>query len=109
MSQHIADEEALRTARRDALAVLLSRAGRGVLNPDEAQLLRQHVETEMRDADTARAAAEEIRRYPWGPTVDLDTVDVIADHIGGPTALTEGDVREILHGRRTPRPRSREQ
>lgn len=59
MSQHIADEEALRTARRDALAVLLSRAGRGVLVPDEAQLLRQHVETEMRDADTARTERDE--------------------------------------------------
>lgn len=53
------DEEALRTARRDQLGLLLSRAGRGVLTPDEATLLRQHVETEMRDADTARARAEQ--------------------------------------------------
>ncbi|MFJ4712697.1 hypothetical protein [Streptomyces sp. NPDC088785] len=59
MNQHIADEGALRTARRDALAVLLSRAARGVLGPTEAQLLRQHVETEMRDADTARTERDD--------------------------------------------------
>jgi hypothetical protein len=53
------DEAALRGARRDSLLILLSRAGRGVLTPDEGVLLRQHVETEMRDADTARAERDD--------------------------------------------------
>ncbi|GGV68963.1 hypothetical protein GCM10010294_25240 [Streptomyces griseoloalbus] len=53
------DEEQLRTTRRDTLLVLLSRASRGVLTTDEAALLRQHVETEMREADTARTRAKQ--------------------------------------------------
>ena len=57
------DEGALRTARRDSLLVLLSRAGRMRLSMDEAALLRQHVETEMRDADTARAVAAGNKRH----------------------------------------------
>jgi hypothetical protein len=58
-----ADEDALRTTRRDQLGVLLSRAGRGVLTTDEAALLRQHVEAEMRDVDTARAVAAGNKRH----------------------------------------------
>jgi hypothetical protein len=58
----VADEDALRTTRRDQLGVLLSRAGRGVLTTDEAALLRQHVEAEMRDADQARATINRMRR-----------------------------------------------
>ncbi|MEU7381529.1 hypothetical protein AB0A91_16305 [Streptomyces sp. NPDC042207] len=58
-----ADEDALRTTRRDSLLVLLSRAGRGVLKPDEGALLRQHVEAEIRDADTARAVAAGNKRH----------------------------------------------
>jgi predicted nucleic acid-binding Zn-ribbon protein len=57
------DEAALRGARRDSLLVLLSRAGRGVLTTDEAALLRQHVEAEMCDADTARAVAAGNKRH----------------------------------------------
>lgn len=48
------DADALRDARRDSLLVLLSQAQRGVLTPDEGALLRQHVEAEIRDADTER-------------------------------------------------------
>ncbi|WIC88859.1 hypothetical protein SEA_ONIONKNIGHT_53 [Streptomyces phage OnionKnight] len=52
------DEGALRTARRDSLLVLLSRAGRMRLSTDEAALLRQHVETELRDRDQQYDRAE---------------------------------------------------
>ncbi|MFI8200050.1 hypothetical protein ACIF6K_26600 [Streptomyces sp. NPDC085942] len=46
-----------RTARRDSLLVLLSRIQRGIpVTPTEAALLRAHVEVELTDADTARAA-----------------------------------------------------
>ncbi|MBM7088102.1 hypothetical protein JTP67_05950 [Streptomyces sp. S12] len=54
-----ADDDAQRTARRTSLRVILDRASRGViLRTDEAALLRQHVEAEQRDADTARRNAE---------------------------------------------------
>lgn len=52
-----ADEDALRTARRDSLLVLLSRAYRGTLIPEESELLRHHVEAEIRESNTARAVA----------------------------------------------------
>jgi hypothetical protein len=52
-----ADEDALRTARRDSLFVLLSRAYRGTLIPEESELLRHHVEAEIRESNTARAVA----------------------------------------------------
>ncbi|MET9923311.1 MULTISPECIES: hypothetical protein [Streptomyces] len=46
-----------RTARRDSLLVLLSRIQRGIpVTPTEAALLRAHVDAELADADTARAA-----------------------------------------------------
>ncbi|MFB7461698.1 hypothetical protein [Streptomyces sp. NPDC056188] len=48
------ENDALRTARRDALAILLSRAQRGVLTPDDAALLRTHVEATLTEADAAR-------------------------------------------------------
>jgi hypothetical protein len=51
------DEDALRTARRDSLLVLLSRAARGTLAPEDGDLLRQHVEDEIRESNTARAVA----------------------------------------------------
>ncbi|CAM5682654.1 hypothetical protein SRIMM317S_03372 [Streptomyces rimosus subsp. rimosus] len=49
------------TAIRDALLVLLSRAVRGVLTPDEGLLLRQHVEHLLRDrcAEDAHRRAEQ--------------------------------------------------
>ncbi|WND36941.1 hypothetical protein RI578_22805 [Streptomyces sp. BB1-1-1] len=51
-----AETEQLRTARRDTLSILLSRAQRGVLSRDEGALLRTHVEAELADGDTARAS-----------------------------------------------------
>ncbi|MFG3118680.1 hypothetical protein ACGF4C_30455 [Streptomyces sp. NPDC048197] len=52
-----AEREQSRTARRDSLAVLLSRAERGVLSPAEAALLRTTVEAELAEGDTARRSA----------------------------------------------------
>ena len=53
-----ADEDAQRTTRRQSLRIILDRASRGViLRTDEAALLRQHVDAEQRDADTARQVA----------------------------------------------------
>ncbi|MER7697018.1 hypothetical protein [Streptomyces sp. NPDC096095] len=46
-----------REARRDSLLVLLSRIQRAIpVTPTEGNLLRAHVEVELTDADTARAA-----------------------------------------------------
>ncbi|MGW2497315.1 hypothetical protein ACWCV2_22800 [Streptomyces pseudogriseolus] len=55
--QRRAENDQMRTARRDSLAVLLSRAQRGVpLTVDEAALLRAAVEAEIREGDAARQA-----------------------------------------------------
>ncbi|MFE7782056.1 hypothetical protein [Streptomyces nigrescens] len=51
------ERDALRTARRDALLILLSRAQRGVLTRPEAEQLRVHVEAELALADQTRASA----------------------------------------------------
>jgi hypothetical protein len=56
-----ASDDVLRSARRDSLGVLLSRAGRGVLSTDEGALLRQHVETELREGDAARAVLDRMQ------------------------------------------------
>lgn len=50
-------EDAQREARRTVLRLLLGRADRNALAPDEAALLRHHVEAETREGDTARAVA----------------------------------------------------
>ncbi|WP_329148251.1 hypothetical protein OIU91_19745 [Streptomyces sp. NBC_01456] len=51
------EREQARTARRDTLLVLLSRAERGVLSRPEAALLRTAVEAELAAGDQARRAA----------------------------------------------------
>lgn len=53
----VSDEETERTARRESIGILISRAGRGVITGSESELLRQWVETELREADTAREVA----------------------------------------------------
>ncbi len=56
-------DQTLRWARRESLLVLLTRLQRGrTLTADEATALRQHVEAEIREADTARAAIDRMRR-----------------------------------------------
>ncbi|MBL1107373.1 hypothetical protein JK361_22665 [Streptomyces sp. 5-8] len=64
-SAALADEEqTLRWARRESLLVLVTRVQHGrTLTEDEARTLRQHVETEMREAETARAVAAGNRRH----------------------------------------------
>ncbi|NEC27206.1 hypothetical protein G3I20_11705, partial [Streptomyces sp. SID8111] len=52
-----AENDAMRTARRDSLAVLLARLARGIApTPDEVALLRAAVEAEIREGDAARLA-----------------------------------------------------
>ncbi|MFE1070979.1 hypothetical protein ACFW5W_07085 [Streptomyces sp. NPDC058783] len=52
-----AENDAMRDARRETLLVLLSRAQRGrPLSTSEADLLRIHVEAEIREGDAARAS-----------------------------------------------------
>jgi hypothetical protein len=72
-----ADEDPQRTTRRDALRNLLHRIDRGVtrgihFTPDEARLLRQHVEAEIRDADTARAVARSNLRHVQTIVPEID-------------------------------------
>ncbi|MFH9403296.1 hypothetical protein ACH4JS_26625 [Streptomyces sp. NPDC017638] len=56
----VGEDQMLRWARREALLVLATRVQHGrTLTEDEARILRQHVETEMREAETARAELEQ--------------------------------------------------
>src|SRR5690606_16232319 len=51
------ENDQLRTARRDSLAVLLARLARGIApTPDEVALLRATVEAEIRENDAARTS-----------------------------------------------------
>jgi hypothetical protein len=52
------EDQTLKWARRESLLVLLTRLQRGrMLTEEDAGTLRHHIETEMREADTARAVA----------------------------------------------------
>ncbi|MFD4558991.1 hypothetical protein ACFWP5_32510 [Streptomyces sp. NPDC058469] len=75
-----ADDDALRSTRRDSLLVLLSRAQRTGLSADEASLLRLHVETEMREADTARAVAAGNKRHVQTLVPALQRAEEDANH-----------------------------
>lgn len=58
------EEQTLRWARRESLLVLFTRLQRGrTLAEDEARTLREHVEHEMREADTARSVAAGNKRH----------------------------------------------
>lgn len=58
------EDQTLRWTRREALLVLLTRLQRGrALTADEAGTLRHHVETEIREADTARSVAAGNKRH----------------------------------------------
>ncbi|MFF1483108.1 hypothetical protein ACIGZH_01805 [Streptomyces sp. NPDC058319] len=73
-----AADDTVRFLRRESLLVLLTRLQRGrPLSEEEAGTLRHHVETEIREANTARAdleqaqaAIERVRAVArdWGPT-----------------------------------------
>jgi hypothetical protein len=75
------DADALRTARRDSVLVLLSCASRGVLTPDEGALLRQHVEAEMRDADTARTVAAGNKRHVQVMYAELEQAQAAIERV----------------------------
>lgn len=58
------EEKTLRWTRRESLLVLLTRLQRGrALTEEEAATLRHHVETEIREADTARSVAAGNKRH----------------------------------------------
>ncbi|OKI04944.1 hypothetical protein A6A06_09635 [Streptomyces sp. CB02923] len=67
-------------ACRDALLVLLSRAARGVLTPDEGPLLRQHVEHLLHDRDQLAAAVDRVRAVADGDMELQDYVEREALH-----------------------------
>lgn len=57
-----ADEDALRATRRDSLRNLLARLERTQLHGDEIDLLRRHVEAEIRESDQWRAGRNTMKR-----------------------------------------------
>jgi len=78
-----ADEDALRANRRDSLLVLLSRASRGVLKPHEAELLRNHVEAEIHEHNTARSVARSNLRNFKTISHDLDVTAADLEQANG--------------------------
>jgi hypothetical protein len=66
------DEDPVRTARLDSLGVLLSRILNGLtLTTDEATLLIDHVDTEVRESTTARTVAAGNKRHVQTMYADL--------------------------------------
>ncbi|MFE3169309.1 hypothetical protein [Streptomyces sp. NPDC059224] len=63
LADQAADEDTQRAVRRDSLRILLGRAQRVGLTWDEGDLLRQHTEAEIREADTAREVAAGNKRH----------------------------------------------
>ncbi|MEV7394918.1 hypothetical protein [Streptomyces sp. NPDC091215] len=67
------EEQTLRLLRRESLLVLLSRLQRGrPVTEAEADTLRTHVETEIREADTARSVAAGNKRHVQAIVPDLE-------------------------------------
>ncbi|MCI4143032.1 hypothetical protein [Streptomyces sp. MMS20-AI2-20] len=82
-------EDEQRRARRDSAFNLLGRLERTDLTADEKALLREHLEAEMRDVDTARAVAAGNLRHVRMLYADLQTAQAKA-----------GDVAEKLRAER---------
>jgi hypothetical protein len=67
------EEQTLRWIRRESLLVLLTRLQRGrTLTEEEAMTLRHHVETEMREAETARSVAAGNKRHVQTIVPEMD-------------------------------------
>ncbi|WTC56866.1 hypothetical protein OH715_16970 [Streptomyces cellulosae] len=75
----VAAEEEHRRARRDSLHNLLARLERTGLHPGEKAALREHLEAEMRDTDTARAVAVGNLRHVRMLYADLQTAQAERD------------------------------
>jgi hypothetical protein len=93
-----ADEDQERTARRDNIGILLSRAGRGVLTGSEAEVLRQWVETEMRDADTARAVARSNLQHFRTIAAELEQYGKTAKEQRQRAEIAETELRTLRDG-----------
>ncbi|MFF7561936.1 hypothetical protein ACFZB4_18435 [Streptomyces pseudovenezuelae] len=104
------EEQTLRLLRREGLLVLLSRLQRGrPVTEAEANTLRQHVETEIREADTAR----QYERSAWEATAHvlelkaaIERVRAVADQWDNALAPAKsqysGPVRAALEGAEQP-------
>lgn len=72
------EEQTLQWARRESLLVLLTRLQRGrTLTEDEARTLREHVEHEMREADTARSVATGNKRHVQLMYAELERANAV--------------------------------
>ncbi|MFM9566140.1 coiled-coil domain-containing protein [Streptomyces turgidiscabies] len=74
------DEHAARLRRRDSLMNLLARLQRGGMRAEESVALRQHVETEIREADTARSVAAGNKRHVQTLVPALQRAEADANH-----------------------------
>lgn len=75
------EEQTLKWARRESLLVLITRLQRGrTLTEEEAGTLRHHIETEIRDADTARAVAAGNKRHVQTLVPALQRAEADANH-----------------------------
>jgi len=86
------DDQKLRWARRESLLVLLTRLQRGRhLTEDEARTLRHHVETEMREADTAREVARGNLRHVRILVPELEQAQAAIERVREVTARRLAD------------------
>lgn len=76
------EEQTLRWTRRESLLVLLTRLQRGrALSETEAGTLRQHVETEIREADTARSVAAGNKRHVQSLVPELEQAQAAIERV----------------------------
>lgn len=103
------EDQTLKWTRRESLLVLLTRLQRGGSLPeDEARTLRHHVETEMREADTARAVAAGNLRHVKALVPELEQAQAViarlrallpdnpSDDLRAPS-IVPGGLRAILN------------
>ncbi|MET9142412.1 hypothetical protein [Streptomyces sp. NPDC004042] len=100
---HPAADDTVRFLRRESLLVLLTRLQRGrPLSEEEAGTLRHHVETEIREANTARAVAAGNLRHVRTIVPELERAEAAIERVRavardwGPTLLPHSEAHRLL-------------
>jgi hypothetical protein len=77
-----ADEDVIRAARLDSLGVLLTRIANGLrLTADEARLLRDHIDVEVRESTTAREVARGNLRHVQLIVPELERAEAAIERV----------------------------
>lgn len=77
-----ADEDVMRVARLDSLGVLLTRISNGIrLTADEARLLMDHIDVEVRESTTAREIARGNLRHVKTLVPELEAAQAAIERV----------------------------